>query len=87
MSATPNAPSQLRTIVPIVVALLASRGLDGWGIIDSTTWSLIVGGVVGWLYYFVLRVAERLSSTKWGWLLGYPAAPTYEEYEGRHEAA
>lgn len=77
----PSTPGLVRTAVPIIIALLVSRGLDASGLIDAPTLNLIVAGVVTWLYYFVVRVLERASTTKWGWLLGYPAAP---QYDGRH---
>lgn len=72
-------PGLIRTSVPIIVALLVSRGIDEWSGIDSTTLTLIISAVATWLYYFAVRVLERASSTKWGWLLGYASAPVYTE--------
>lgn len=83
VSSAPSAPGSLRTIIPIVVALLAQQGISSLPGVDSTTFSIVVAAVVTYLYYFAVRVLERVSSTKWGWLIGYPAAPTYT---GQHAA-
>lgn len=70
-------PSLIRTSVPIIVALLVNKGVLAWTGIDDTTLSLVVAAVTTWLYYFAVRVLERASSTRWGWLLGYASAPAY----------
>lgn len=82
-STGPNTPSMVRTIFPIAVALLVSKGITGIPGLDDTGLNIIVAAVLTWLYYFVVRVLERFSSTKWGWLLGYASAPTYAEPPAR----
>lgn len=69
-----------RTITPVfmglVLALLAKFDLQ---VSDDTVGSvleaLIVAGLTG-LYWILVRMLERLQP-KFGWLLGYPAAPKY----------
>lgn len=73
----------LRTIVPVVVALLihaaAKAGLE----LDSDTLTGVVTDVLtvaGTAAYYVgVRVLEHLKSSKWGWLLGFPSAPNYDK--------
>jgi hypothetical protein len=70
--------SVIRTVVPILVALLVRWGVqDALGIDDVLLQSLVTAAVTG-LYYIGVRVLERARSSKWGWLLGYPSAPSYE---------
>lgn len=83
MAAVPSTPGLVRTAVPITIALLVENGLDGSGIIDSETLTLIVAGVITWVYYLGVRILERVSTTKWGWLLGYASAPEYTGEHGR----
>lgn len=74
--------SLIRTLVPIIVTLLARAGFKELGVDDATI-ATLAAGLAAWLYYFGVRVLERASSSKWGWLLGYPSAPVYA---GKHEA-
>lgn len=74
--------SLIRTLVPIIGALLARAGFKELGV-DDATLATLAGGAAAWLYYFGVRVLERASSFRWGWLLGYPSAPVYT---GKHEA-
>lgn len=69
--------SVIRTLVPILLALLAKTGLQEWGVIDSATLEVLVAAAATGLYYVAVRVLERARSSRWGWLLGYPAAPVY----------
>lgn len=73
--------SILRTLVPIVYALLIKAGLDRLGIEDALVQSLATLIVTGALYVG-LRVLERVRSSSWGWLLGYPSAPAYAPHAG-----
>lgn len=79
----PARPGLVRTAVPIILALLVQQGIDLTGWIDNTTLTIVVSAVVTWLYYLGVRILERFSTTKWGWLLGWPQAPTYG---GAHRA-
>lgn len=70
-------PSVLRTVVPLVVAVVA-----GWPItqqlgIDSEQLGVAASVLVGGLYWLAVRVAETYGPSKLGWLLGYAAAPVY----------
>lgn len=68
--------SLIRTLIPIIVTLLARSGFKELGV-DDATLATLAAGVAAWLYYFGVRVLERASSSRWGWLLGYPSAPVY----------
>lgn len=72
--------SILRTLVPIVYALLIKAGLDKIGVDDALVQSLAALIVTAALYVGV-RVLERVRSSRWGWLLGYPSAPAYAPRE------
>lgn len=68
--------SILRTLVPIVYALLIKTGVAALGVDDAVLQS--AAGLIGaGLIYVGIRVLERVRSSSWGWLLGYPSAPTY----------
>lgn len=67
--------SILRTVVPILYALLVKAGLGKLGVDDTLIQGLATLIVTG-LIYAAVRVVERFAP-KFGWLLGYPAAPTY----------
>lgn len=69
--------SIIRTMVPVVVALLVRWGVKDWAGVDDVTLNTIVTALVTGLYYVGVRVLERVSSSKWGWLLGYPSQPVY----------
>lgn len=75
--ATSLQPSFIRTLVPIILALAIKGGVDQWGIFDSVTLEYLAAGLATYLYYIGVRILERAKSSKWGWLLGYPAAPVY----------
>lgn len=66
--------SWVRTIVPLVVGFLVSKGLLDE---NSSTEALAAGYViVTSAYYVAVRVLETKFS--WvGWLLGAPKAPSY----------
>lgn len=69
--------SILRTLVPILYAVLVNLGVVAWLGVDSTVIESFLTLVISGVIYVVLRVAERHRST-FGWLLGYPAQPHYE---------
>lgn len=66
----------LRTLVPIVYALLLKAGIGEWLAIDSAVLESAAALVAAALVYVVLRAAERWRP-RLGWLLGYPAQPVY----------
>lgn len=68
--------SVTRTVVPYVVAYLSTLALRRWAItIDSDVVTPLVTLVIGSIYYFVVRLIERVRP-KFGWLLGWAAQPT-----------
>lgn len=71
--------SVLRTIVPIVYALLIKAGLGQIGVDDATVQSLAALLATG-LLYVALRVAERYRK-EIGWLLGWAKQPVYVKGE------
>lgn len=66
-------PSVLRTLVPIVYALLIRAGFKSLGLDDLFLQGL-AATIVTVLFYIVLRIAERYQSQV-GWLLGYGSSP------------
>lgn len=68
--------SILRTIVPVIVALLVRWGVRDWLGVDDATLTGVVTVLVTGVYYVAVRVAEKYLPAA-GWALGYPAAPTY----------
>ena len=68
--------SVLRTLVPIIYALLIKAGLAEVGVDDTTLQSIAAAAAAG-LISVALRVLERARGSRWGWLLGYPAQPQY----------
>jgi hypothetical protein len=69
--------SLIRTVVPILYALLVRHGVVEWLGVDDVLVQSALTAVVTALIYMAIRVAERIGSSRWGWLLGYPSAPTY----------
>jgi len=70
--------SLVRTAVPAVVGYLLSL-LSGVGIdLDPGALSTVVTGLFVGGYYAVARFLESKVPAL-GWLLGYPAAPKYED--------
>ena len=69
--------SILRTLVPIIYALLIKAGAGSLGVDDAVIQSL-AGAVGAGLIYIAVRVGERVGSSRWGWLIGYPSAPRYD---------
>jgi hypothetical protein len=67
-------PSVLRTLVPIIYALLVRKGLVEWSGLDEPLMVNIITAVLTTLFYALIRVAERYWD-KIGWLLGYAARP------------
>ena len=68
--------SIIRTLVPIVYALLLKLGIGEWLGIESEVLSSLAALATAGVVYAAIRFAE--SKREWfGWLLGYAAAPTY----------
>lgn len=71
----------IRTVVPIIVTLLLTIAAKAGIHIDDTVAEAVVtnavGAILGALYYAGVRALEHFKSSKWGWLLGSPNAPTY----------
>lgn len=70
--------SQVRTATPQVFGLVAAWLLNRFHVIDTDgALTLAFGFVLAQVYYFVVRILERVRSSKWGWLLGAAKAPVY----------
>lgn len=73
--------SAVRTFTPILVAFLVKVFALGGIQLDNATAEQFVTGLISILialvYYLGVRALERFKSTKFGWLLGFPAAPVY----------
>lgn len=69
--------SIIRTVVPIVYALLIRLGLGAIGVDDALLQNLATAIVTG-IIYAVIRYVETHKSA-FGWLLGSPTAPSYSE--------
>lgn len=72
-------PSVVRTLVPIVIALVVRVGFSETAI-DNDWLERALTVLVTMGYYVVARVLER-NWSKLGWLLGYPAQPVYVKGE------
>ena len=59
----------IRTIVPMIVSVLASYGFD----IDNE----IVSGLIFAIYYFVIHELEKRVDPRFGKLLGAEGTPSY----------
>lgn len=73
----------IRTLVPVVVAIIGTA-LARLGIhLDDGTLEFVVtgaiGGLLGVAYHIVVSILERIRSSRWGWLLGSPNAPQYNK--------
>lgn len=68
-------PAIIRTLVPILYALLIRAGLGEIGV-DDTVLQEFVTLVVTGLVYTAIRFAEA-HKAQFGWLLGYAAQPVY----------
>lgn len=66
-------PSFVRTAVPLIVGPLAARyGFSA----DDPDQVMVLSGLLGWIYYVVVRVLELKAPTL-GYLLGVAKPPTY----------
>lgn len=68
--------SILRTLVPVIYALLLKAGIGEWLGLDDAILQNAAALLGAGLLYVVLRVGER--ARPWlGWLLGYASPPSY----------
>lgn len=75
--------SIIRTLVPIVYALLIHWGFASWGIGNAVVENLATVVSTG-LVYIAIRFAET-HKQYFGWLLGYPSPPKYTpKHLGEH---
>lgn len=65
--------SIVRTLVPVLVGVAASYGVD----VPVGALELVVGPVVTVVYYAVVRVLEERVGARFGVLLGAVGAPVY----------
>ena len=77
----PSLIATIRTLVPAavgtVIAFLVGRGLE----IDPATQEALTTGIVSLSiagYYLLVTTLERKVDPRLGWLLGLPAAPSYD---------
>lgn len=73
-------PSVLRTLVPMIYALLVRWGVVEWLDPDDLLLTNFITVVVTGVFYVVLRWAEQ-HWDKIGWLLGYAKQPVYVKGE------
>jgi hypothetical protein len=73
-------PSVVRTLVPVVVALLVRLGLRDGAEMDDAWLVNTLTVVVTMAYYVVVRFLEQ-HWDKIGWLLGYAKQPVYVKGE------
>ncbi len=71
--------SILRTLVPIVYALLLKANVGDWLGIDDTLVQNAAALIGAGLVYVAVRLLEQAGSSRWGWLIGYPKAPSYDQ--------
>lgn len=72
------APSFIRTYLPLVAGLLGTFLLKKFGVeVDTATAGAVVTVVISAVYYTIARFLEVFASEKWGYVLGFRAAPTY----------
>ncbi|WNI20295.1 hypothetical protein [Actinacidiphila sp. ITFR-21] len=70
-----------RTVVPIIVTVLAAWLAHAGIHINSVAVSMWLGSAFGSVYYAALRWAETRLSARWGWLLGLASPPRYVRAE------
>ena len=70
-------------LVGALTAWLVGRGVE----VPDGTLGEILTVLVSAIYYGLVRLAEARLGPIWGWLLGYPVAPSYGEYQPRHADA
>jgi hypothetical protein len=68
----------LRTLVPIVYALIIKSGVVEWLGIEDVLAQNVAALLGAALLYVALRAAEKWKA-QLGWLLGYPSQPSYGE--------
>ena len=82
-------PGVVRTLVPALVAFIIALAAKANIHLDSEALEVVVEGIVTLgltgVYYVGVRILERFRSSKWGWLLGYPAQPVYVVVEPASE--
>lgn len=72
--------SILRTVVPILYAVLVNLGVVEWLGVQSAAVEGLLTLIVTGAIYVTLRLIERHKESL-GWLLGYPAQPEYRNHE------
>lgn len=73
-------PSVLRTLVPLIYAMLVRAGVVEWLDPNDMFLTNFLTVLFTALFYIVLRVAEQ-HWDKIGWLLGYAQQPVYVKGE------
>lgn len=73
-------PSVLRTVVPIVYAMLVRWGVTEWLDPDDMFVTNLITVLVTASFYVGLRLLEKYRS-RVGWLLGYAQQPVYVKGE------
>ena len=69
--------SIVRTVVPLVLALIVRAGAKAGLNLDPGLFLDTVTVVVTTLYYAVVRLLESRVAPAWGWLLGVAKVPAY----------
>lgn len=73
-------PSVLRTVVPLIYAMLVRWGVVSWIDPDDMFVTNFLTVVVTGVFYVLLRLLEKYWD-KIGWLLGYAQQPVYVKGE------
>lgn len=73
-------PSVLRTVVPLVYAMLVQKGVVAWIDPNDVFVTNFLTVVVTGAFYVLLRLLEK-NWSKVGWLLGYAQQPVYVQGE------
>ena len=74
--------SIVRTVVPLVIALLVRAGAKAGLNLDPGLFLESVTVIVTTLYYAVVRTLETRVAPAWGWLLGVAKVPAYPTVAG-----
>lgn len=70
--------SIVRTFVPVVVGLILSAAATAGIEIPEGSLTVVVDSIFVGGYYVVVRLLEKVSPA-FGWFLGLPIAPTYQD--------
>jgi hypothetical protein len=82
---SPVVTSIIRTLAPIIVGFLISRGVVDYFDITDDQATQFVTSLLTAAWYLLFRLFEAYVSPKFGWALGIASQPLYLARDGRHE--